>query len=327
MFLSKKLLKQERFYGVTSEGDYTNVYMSMDLSNWTKVASISKDLASYAFKLKRVNGKYFLLYSATPNNFAGKKLVYSDDLVNWTTIQISASGGAWRDIIYANGKYILTSVPLVVTTSTTLAAKILYSSDLVNWYEGTTSTNGGVSLDTNGSNQFAQTTLNWRAGYSTNGIIYTSITSYSGAYGRCVCYGDGNFLITLQQELSTSGTTGTPTNLCLRSTNGGQSYSTYTLPITANWAGAIYTGSRFVIMRDPTYGNYNQYCYGTFSGFSTGTLPNSRRWSGNQITYNNGRMFITAYDSSAGKTYIAESKDGITWTEHETSGLNITYIH
>ena len=212
MFLSKKLLLQtQRTYiglktnGTSSSDTTTQIYISTDLENWSLLTTVQGN----AGWLKQVNGLYFLIFSAYPsllNN--GNQIAFSEDCEHWTSVGLSDSS-AWRDLVYGNGTYVLTSIPVMNTTM-----RLKYSENLINWYNGTQSTRGGVKI-TYGNGLFTQiASQNSAGGYSSDGHTFTSTTIYAGAYMRGIEYDDNNnCLVTLESEISTTGQTSVQTNL------------------------------------------------------------------------------------------------------------------
>lgn len=121
----------------------------------------------------------FVGLDSLTNDFA-----YSTNGINWIANTLPQNINALR-VIYANSKFVATGLSNLSLTST----------DGISWSVGTMPTTSNWLSIAFGSNAFVSTSASGLqyAAYSTNGIVWTSVTLPSGQW-RYVSYGDNKFV-------------------------------------------------------------------------------------------------------------------------------------
>ena len=170
---------------------------------------------------------------------------------------------------------------------------VCYSTDGVSWTEITTFTAEKIVGITYGSNKFVCVDYQGYTFYSTNGINWTSGgRAYYSTSPYSIYYGNGKFLIG-----NTSGRTFYSTN-GTSWTRGGDVYST-----SASVYGFAYGNGKFVALQ-PT-----SMCYST-DGINWTHATYETHYDGmDSVCYGNGKFVAIGY---RGRGYY--STDGITWT-------------
>lgn len=257
-----------------------------------------------------VDGKYYLV-SQTP-----AKIVYSEDLENWTEIELNSSYLEPVNLAYGNGIFVLTGY-----SGSTSNTYIYRSTDGINWTAQTISTGRNYSVTSNSckfiNNKFVFTLgiyyYNTSTGIrtstekwfyeSTNGTSWTKHTfTYTGSKnvdtmdieyndGLYVCVGDtGSIFTSTNLDDWTERSSGVTDKLVGISYGKGQ---------------FVVSGDNGVILTSPDGINWTKQDSGV-----TSYLIRSR--------YSNGMYIVVGYNGT-----ILQSIDGISWKNisNKTSGM------
>jgi hypothetical protein len=169
---------------------------------------------------------------------------------------------------------------------------------------GTNPTLNSPAINAPGSPLFvAVRTQEPGAASSTDGITWTASSMPSSGYWKAMAYGNGVFIATKGEAVSTSAA---------YSTNG-ITWTTTTMPANKQWYATSYGNGVFVAV---AYSNSTAAASSTDGiTWTLRTLPTANYWS--SVTYGDGIFVAISYDFDI----AASSTDGITWTQRTLPAL------
>lgn len=213
----------------------------------------------------------------------------SADGLTWagTVNAIPTSSSQWSDMAYGEGKFVAVSASANRTT---------YSADGATWINGTTGVSEATSItygSVGGEGYFVLvsglTSDSTDAAYSTDGITFNVSALPTNTRWSSVAYGDEVFV-------AVAGNTATTTTTAAYSTDGGQNWSSATLPgAAARWVKVVYGGGAFTAF---AY-NSDRTAYSSDGGqtwIEGPSLASTANW--NTATYGNDRLVVLATSGS-----------------------------
>lgn len=268
--------------------------------------TVSLTLSGGAVPLTTASGSMVLHESGWESFQAGRPIVNVLDtttgyyveprvVVQHPSLQINSRSlplsSTWRTVGYGNGVYVI-----LADGSGTGSTAAAYSSDAVTWTSGIISQ--GVWNDvTYGGSTFVAVSRDGKAATSTDGSSWTLRTIPSGEY-TSVVFGNNVFV-----AVASGGTR------AARSTNGGVTWSSVTLPEGADWSSVAYGKGIFVAVAQSD-STVTQTAYSTDNGqtWTSGSFAGGCK----SVIYGNNRFVaISGGFGGAQNTFI--SFDGITW--------------
>lgn len=202
----------------------------------------------------------------------------------------------------AKGEY--NGQPLIVATSTDGATAI--STD-GNSFTSSSQLAGGLVAISNGNIAILDTATT-NALYSSDGGSNFGSASYSvtGTVTDLAGQPDGNIVVGTITDVAGSGS-------ALLSTDGGQSYSTVSMPSTQYWTCTAYGDGTWVALSgtDSNQSNVAAYSVNGGSTWTATTLPATSAWS--HVTWGKDRFVAVTAKTDSSVAETAVSYDGITW--------------
>lgn len=244
-------------------------------------------------------GRFVAVSYGTTSN----EILYSDDAITWTPVNITTSLNLYS-IIYNKNKNTFSTAQYGVASSGT--DKYFYSDDGVTWTQVTLPFGGYWRLCYGYDNVILATTGQTgtlRSIYSSdNGLTWTTGTISAPVIDQV--YGNGKF-VALRASLPS------PTNQALYSVNKGATWVNSTLPYTISWSRIQYGNGIYIAigraesdLSSPT--NKAAYSYDGITWYPS-EMPYAKKWS--SIIYAEGKFYCIANGSKE----TAYSEDGINW--------------
>lgn len=273
----------------------SNIKSGVTIFGVTGTANVEKsNLVTWNSKSIASSSANFYSITAGNNRFVtmpfnGGRAYYSYDGVVWS--QASLSTSSFSCVFWDGSRFVMT-----ISSSTTY----IYSTSGQDW-SGSYNTGTFPVLDTwqkgvCGKDRWvlvgsSYIICNYAQATTPTGISYMQDVAYSYSLNRFV--------------IVASGTTKSPTNIAAYSSDG-TSWTTTTMPKSANWYGVAYGNGIFVAISG---NNSNAAAYSTDGiTWRSSTLPKTANW--NAIAYGDG-LFVAVV---SGENTSAYSHDGINWT-------------
>jgi hypothetical protein len=282
---------------------------SADGETWT---TVSLPLVSSQFEYTALAYNGSNLYVAILANT--RHISTSADGITWagTVNAIPTSSSQWSDMAYGATRFVAVSASSNRTT---------YSSDGITWTNGTTGLSENTAIaygDVSGTGYFVVvsglTSDSTAAAYSTDGISFSAATLPTNTRWSSVAYGDEIFV-------AVAGNTATTTTTAAYSTDGGQNWSSATLPgAAARWIKVVYGGGAFTAF---AY-NSNRTAYSDDGGqtwVEGPALTTTANW--NTAAYGNSRLAVLA----TGGTTVANSNNFVLNTNLLTTSSGTTDLN
>lgn len=324
-------------YGGTGVTTYDSLLSELNLSNAVlhKSAAITMPSIGEWNAVTYGNGKFV---AVRENGSAA----YSEDGVTWTEVSI-ADGVYWSDVVYGGGKFVavagnssnkaaystdgvtwqMSALPkkhtweavtygggkfIAVWNDGSNVNTGAYSSDGITWYESELPYGqwGAVAY---GGGKFVAIacpllTKSDRAAYSEDGISWTAATLPSSHNWRDITYGAGKFVAITGITVSSNGV--------IAYSEDGVSWNETVLSGKVDaWTAITYGNGVFVVIN----GGRNLYSHDgiTWKYGDIKEIGSFEDWD--DVAYGAGKFVaVSSNDGDSGKCYVAQSLNGINWT-------------